>query len=387
MALQVTDRSFTRLAVPATKRSLLTLSHAMERAFDIADQPASSPALVLGLFQRREYFDVEAARYAAMAAAGTCVVVGFAGSTQGLPPGVHAVGFTEEDPRSREWVLIAVKGAYASSLVAKDARDLAPGELSLESARLFQARWTFQREEALADAQSQLTVLAPDLPDAIRSTIAAVIGESRSHPVSAVEAGLGAAIDHVLTSLEASYSRSSRLHASLESVQAQAERDALTGLRNRHFLERFLGSGDRPTDLVTMLVDVDDLKKVNDTHGHAAGDAVLTVVADTLQANSRPGDVIIRWGGDEFLLLVPDLGHVNGLDYATRLADAVRAARPAPPWDALPVSVSIGACPTRRTPLPLDQLDQALWQSKKSGKGRAIFFTQEDITTRHEPEL
>lgn len=159
--MQATDQSSTRLAVPATKRSLLALSHAMERAFDIADQPASSPALLLGLFQRREYFDVEAARYAAMAAAGSCVVVGFAGSTKGLPPGVHAVGFTEEDPRSRDWVLIAVKGAYASSLVAKDARDLAPGELTLESARLFQARWTFQRPQALADAQNQLASLAP----------------------------------------------------------------------------------------------------------------------------------------------------------------------------------------------------------------------------------
>lgn len=185
--------------------------------------------------------------------------------------------------------------------------------------------------------------LSPDLPDALRSVIAAVIGESRSHPVSAVEAGLGAAIDHVLSSLEASYSTSTRLRASLESVQAQAERDALTGLRNRHFLERFLGGGDRPTDLVTMLVDVDDLKKVNDTHGHAAGDAVLTVVADTLRANSCPGDVIIRWGGDEFLLLIPDLGHIDGLGYAARLADAVRAARPATPWNELPISVSIGA--------------------------------------------
>jgi len=215
--------------------------------------------------------------------------------------------------------------------------------------------------------------------------IATVIQESRSHPVSAIEAGLGAAIDHVLTSLEASVNKSTRLRAALESVQAQAERDALTGLHNRHFLERFLGSRDRPTDLVTMLVDVDDLKKVNDTHGHAAGDAVLTAVADTLRVNTRPGDVVIRWGGDEILLLVPDLGQVDGLGYATRLADAVRAARPTPPWDGLPVSVSIGACPTRRTPLPLDQLDQALWKAKRSGKGRATFFTLEEIATS-EPE-
>lgn len=380
------DLGSTRPAVPATKKFLLTLSHAMERAFDMTDQPASSPALLLGLFQRREYFDVEAARYAAMAAAGTCVVVGFTGSTEGLPPGVHAVGFEEGDPRSKVWVLIAVKSAYASSLVAEDARDLAPGELSLESARLFQARWTFQRQQALADAEFQLETLAEDLPEAVRSMMVTAIGECRSRPVSSVEAGLGAAIDDVLTSLEASYTKSSRLRASLESVQAQAERDALTGLRNRHFLERFLGSGDRPIDLVTMLVDVDDLKYVNDTHGHAAGDAVLKVVADTLRANTRPGDVVIRWGGDEFLLLVPDVGDAGGSSYATRLAEAVRAARPASPWHELSVSVSIGACPTRRTPLPLHQLDQALWKSKRSGKGRATYFGLEKTRPDWEPE-
>ncbi len=244
----------------ATKRTLVTLSHAMERAFDIAEQPISSPALVLGLFQRREYFDVEVARYAAMAAAGTCVIVGFAGSTQGLPPGVHAVAFAEDDPRSREWVLIAIKGAYASSLVATDVRDLAPGEMSLEAARLFEARWTFQRLPALADAQQKVEALSADLSDAVRSTVAGIIQESVSHPVSVAEAGLGVAIDHVLTSLDASYQRSNRLRAAMESVQAQAERDALTGLHNRHFLERFLGGNDRPTDLVAMLVDVDDLK-------------------------------------------------------------------------------------------------------------------------------
>lgn len=376
----------TRPTVPATKKFLLTLSHAMERAFDRTVQPASSPALVVGLFQRREYFDVEAARYAAMAAAGTCVIVGFTGSTRDLPPGVHAVGFTENDPRSGIWALIAVKGAYASSLVAQDARDLAPGELSLESARLFQARWTFQRQQALTDADSQLRALAPDLSDAVRSTATSAVDESRSRPVSSVEAGLGAAIDHVLTSLDASYTRSNRLRASLEHVQAQAESDPLTGLRNRHFLERFLGSGDRPIDLVTMLVDVDNLKQVNDTHGHAAGDAVLKVVADTLRANTRPGDVIIRWGGDEFLLLVPDLGPADGSAYATRLADAVRGARPAAPWQQLPVSVSIGACPTRRTPLPLHQLDQALWRSKRAGKGRATYFTLEDVAAGLDPE-
>lgn len=360
--------------VPTTKRALLTLSHAMERAFDAAGRP-EQPGVVIALFQRREYFEVESTRYAELASAGNCVVVGFQGSTAGLPPGVHGVSFTDVDLRALDWILVLVKGTYASALVARDARDLFPGEVTLEAARLFNARWTFQRRDALVEAEDQLARLAPELLPSLVSTIADVVEQCRSEPVLAIEAQLAAAIDHVVMSIDASITRAGRYRASLESLQALAERDQLTGLNNRHYLERFLGGDDRPTDLLTMLVDVDNLKTVNDTHGHAAGDAVLTAVADTLRQHSRSGDVIVRWGGDEFLLLIPNLAAEDGLAYAARLAEAVQANRPKAPWNGLALSVSIGACPTRRTLLPLDRLDHALWESKRAGKGRATLVT------------
>ena len=156
------------------------------------------------------------------------------------------------------------------------------------------------------------------------------------------------------------------------SAYALAERDQLTGLHNRHYLERFLGADDRPADLLVLLVDVDGLKALNDVHGHDAGDKALQAVAGALVEHSRPGDVCVRWGGDEFLLLAPHVSAPAGLAFAERLVTAVSSTVPAAPWEHLPLSVSVGVCPSGRTVLPLAALDRALRTGKLAGKGRAV---------------
>ncbi len=357
-------------AVPATKRSLLVLSHAMERAFD-APVDLREPGLVIGLFQRREHFDVEAERYAALASSGHTVLVGFAGSTEGLPPGVHAVAFAEDSPLARAWVLVLVRGPYATSLDAEDQRDLAAGEGTFEASRLFEATWTFRRNVALGAAAHWLAQVAPSLPGSVVASAQRLIRASAELAVSPVEERLAAAADHLMTSVDAGQRRSNALRTALSGAQELAERDQLTGLSNRHFLERYLGGADRPADLVVLLVDVDDLKTANDRHGHAAGDAVLHTVADTLRRQCRPGDVVVRWGGDEFLILAPDLDEASGLAMGQRLAEAVQATHPGTPWQHLSLSVSVGVCTTRRTILPLDRLDEALYRVKQAGKGHA----------------
>lgn len=317
----------------ATKRALLVLSHALERAFDTAgsqDAP-EAPGLVIGLFQRREYFDVEAERYALLAAAGHTVIVGFVGSTDGLPPGVQAVQFDPDDPRGLQWVLVLVRGAHASALVATDSRDLSAGELTLQSSRLFDARWTLRRQQACDEGRTQVAGLADLLAPGVARSAGSVLSRSAALPVSDAEAQLAAAADHLVSSVVVGQRRATRLRVELETTQSRAERDQLTGLHNRHYLERYLGGGDAPADLLTLLVDVDDLKTANDRYGHAAGDAVLSTVAETLRAHSRPGDVVVRWGGDEFLMLAPapDSGPDAGLAFAERLA--ARSAPPGPP--------------------------------------------------------
>jgi diguanylate cyclase (GGDEF)-like protein len=359
------------LAVSATKRSLLVLSHAMERAFDTAPT-AERPGLVVGLFQRRDHFDLEAERYAALAAAGHTVVVAFAGSTAGVPPGVHAVSFPEGDPRCLDWVLITVRGAYVTALVATDARTLTPSERTLEASRSFAAWWTFRRPLALAAAREQLERLVPELPADVLAEAFAHVAGSEALPLLPGEAQLAAAADILMASVDRGQRRATSLRLALEATRSMAERDQLTGLHNRHYLERFLGADDRPADLLVLLVDVDGLKALNDVHGHDAGDKALQAVAGALVEHSRPGDVCVRWGGDEFLLLAPHVSAPAGLAFAERLVTAVSSTVPAAPWEHLPLSVSVGVCPSGRTVLPLAALDRALRTGKLAGKGRAV---------------
>ena len=94
-------------------------------------------------------------------------------------------------------------------------------------------------------------------------------------------------------------------------------------------------------------------------------------MASTLVEATRDGDVVVRWGGDEFLVLSPQMPPHAGLAYAERLAAAVREGTPAAPWDGLRPSVSIGVGAARRTPLPLNRLDAALFEVKRVQKGHA----------------
>ncbi|OIQ81314.1 response regulator PleD [mine drainage metagenome] len=360
-----------RALAQSTKGSLVVLSHAIERAFDVDVDGRAVPGLVIALFERREYFDVEAARYGALASAGHLVLVAFAGSTQGLPAGVHGVMLPVGSPEARDWSLVMVRGSFAGALVAHDLRDLAVGELTLEASRLFAARWTFHRARALQMGRDLLERLGDLVPPGPLAAAQDLLEAAGALPVSGVEIQLAALADELISSVEAAHGRATRLRVDLEASQALAERDQLTGLHNRRFLERYLGQDERPVDFLTLLVDVDDLKHANDTYGHLAGDAVLRTVASVLNECSRSGDVIVRWGGDEFVLLVPDLGAQASLRVGERLARAVSAARPAPPWDHLRLSVSIAVSETHRTPLPLDRLDETLAAIKRSGKGHA----------------
>ena len=132
-------------------------------------------------------------------------------------------------------------------------------------------------------------------------------------------------------------------------LDRRANVDALTGLANRHRLvdearrtiER-AGRYGRPASLV--LVDLDGLKRINDRHGHLEGDAALERVAAVLAAEVRACDLVARWGGDEFVVLLPETGEAAARALATRLSERVAAATvPAATGVSLAVSVGVAA--------------------------------------------
>jgi diguanylate cyclase (GGDEF)-like protein len=151
--------------------------------------------------------------------------------------------------------------------------------------------------------------------------------------------------------------------------------DALTGLRNRRHLEEQLQRLTTATgQLSLLLLDVDRFKLVNDHRGHAAGDQVLRVVAARLRDATRPGDLPGRWGGEEFLVVLPDTGAAE----AAALGELVRAriAADPVPLDGTPlrVTVSVGVASGAADGWEglVRRADTGLYTAKEAGRDRVV---------------
>jgi diguanylate cyclase (GGDEF)-like protein len=151
--------------------------------------------------------------------------------------------------------------------------------------------------------------------------------------------------------------------------------DPLTGLANRTLmrdrLEHALARSERERGATAVLfVDLDDFKQVNDTHGHAAGDAALVELGRRLQTAVRPGDTIARIGGDEFVALCEHVDEESALAVGERLLEAIRE-----PFTAgevkheLSASIGIALGPSDPDAL-LASADAATYRAKAAGRGR-----------------
>ncbi len=174
-----------------------------------------------------------------------------------------------------------------------------------------------------------------------------------------------------------------RLEARLQDL---ATRDSLTGLLNRRALYELAQAELSRTSregipLSVILMDVDHFKAVNDQYGHPTGDQVLRLLAETVQASKRLYDQAGRWGGEEFVVLLPKTSLAEGQAMAERLrANLAAAALPLPNGEALHFQVSVGVSGTATltAPPPLDlllqQADQALYRAKALGRNRVCVF-------------
>jgi diguanylate cyclase (GGDEF)-like protein len=164
-----------------------------------------------------------------------------------------------------------------------------------------------------------------------------------------------------------------------EEVVRRATEDALTGLRTRGFafsaLERELRRSERTGRAFCLLMlDLDDLKGINDRLGHGAGDAALRTVGEVIQARIRRIDTGARFGGDEFVVLLPETDPTGGWVVAEQIRRGVTEARRI--VDGMPVSVTVSvgvvAYPHDATSVAalLERADEAMYRSKRTGRDR-----------------
>jgi diguanylate cyclase (GGDEF)-like protein len=169
-----------------------------------------------------------------------------------------------------------------------------------------------------------------------------------------------------------------------EELQKFSYEDGLTGLKNRRYFDQLFEHesavaqrNDLPLSL--LIIDIDHFKKFNDTYGHEAGDNALKIVAGILQKQFRESDLVCRYGGEEFVVVMPGATSEAAMDKASQLSSAVRDVaiiHREKDLGALTVSVGVASWPeSGEKPLQILTLaDRALYRAKEAGRNRIEIF-------------
>ena len=174
-----------------------------------------------------------------------------------------------------------------------------------------------------------------------------------------------------------------QLQAANQELQRLSSTDRLTGLFNRGHWEEMLRQDyarhcryERNASLV--MFDIDHFKKINDTYGHPAGDAVIQQAADLLRQCTRDADIVGRYGGEEFVVLLPDTDSEGAVNFAERLRQLIEAHEVVYESHRIQFTVSLGVAdlsiPTSGYAQLIERADTALYASKSAGRNRATVF-------------
>jgi len=194
-----------------------------------------------------------------------------------------------------------------------------------------------------------------------------------------LQAELTASIDEIRV-------KNIQLEESLEKLEAMAAMDPLTGLANRRaFADRLARSYDEATrydfDLACAMCDLDSYKSLNDSLGHQAGDRILVTTAEVIRRNLRSSDAAARYGGDEFVILLPHTSIEVALNVSDRIREQLRDATSQCTNASEGITLSAGVASLKSDhPASADALvamaDRALYAAKDRGKNRIATFSQ-----------
>jgi diguanylate cyclase (GGDEF)-like protein len=172
----------------------------------------------------------------------------------------------------------------------------------------------------------------------------------------------------------------------METLRESSLRDAMTGLNNRRFLEEYIdtltaSTRRKQTHIAILMLDLDHFKMINDTYGHDAGDAVLKALANVIKATVRASDIIIRYGGEEFMVVLQDTSSAYALSVAEKIRASVEGMRIPHGGVALQRTISIGIADFPGDSHTFWQAvkfaDVALYHAKETGRNRVVHFSRE----------
>lgn len=165
-------------------------------------------------------------------------------------------------------------------------------------------------------------------------------------------------------------------------AERMARLDPLTGLNNRRAFYEIATpiwstALRRERDVTVMLLDIDHFKRINDTYGHAAGDDVLIAVANLIAKSARKGDVTARWGGEEFILFLPETNLDEGIALAERLRTTLSERIVKHPKGMISFTASFGVAQRSKSPMSIEELtsiaDKCLYHAKHQGRNRVSY--------------
>lgn len=298
--------------------------------------------------------------------------------------------FADDDPLEQKILSTVLEKNGHEMILAKDGRQ-AWDLLQRENLRFLITDWSMPTMDGLeltrmiraADLPGYIYIIlltARDQSNDIVTGLEAGADDYLKKPFAPQELLARIAVGERILHLE------DRLKAMLSKLEQQAMYDGLTNVMNRRAiylfaqgqLERARRAGD-PFSLI--FLDLDNLKAINDQHGHLFGDVALKAVVRTLQTGSRPYDGVGRWAGDEFIIILPGVDAANALKIANRILQSVSGQRlPVADGAEMKITLSAGIVTLPKVTSSehtldalVDSADEALYRAKRGGRNQVQF--------------